>query len=266
MTGAEGIDYSFLVQTRNNWEELVRSIDSIRSEAPTCSEVVVVDGSDVPFGEEPVRVLVGDERIRLTYALDERLGVYNAINVGIRKSSGRWLIVITAGDSLETGAKAMLESIRNSGAEVVVFSQNVIDQDGRLSYQFFPTEKSAWPHQSVIIRREVHERLGFYPTEFRYAACQCLFAHIRTHANVQMRREIFSTFRLGGLTSGASLRRSREIFAVHRRLGHGYSVAVLHGYVYPYIRFVLERIPLFRGVVRRLRRMVYREYQQIPGS
>ena len=256
-------DFSFLIQTRNNRQELKMSVESVCSEAPPASEMVVVDGSDEPFGEDYMREIMSNANIGLVYRLDERLGPYNAMNVGIKNSCGRWVIVITAGDTLEKGAGLLLESIKDSDHEVVVFSQNVVDQYGHLSYQFYPTEKSAWPHQSVVIRREVHERLGMYPTECNYTSDQLFFAGIRTKTKFMIRPEILSTFRLGGITSGApSLRRLRGIYVVSRKLGRGHFLSALHGYLFPCVRFILERYPVFRGVVNRFRRAIYPHYKK----
>jgi hypothetical protein len=250
-------DYSFLIQTRNNRSELERTIQSICCEAPSSSQIVVVDGSDVPFGMELIRSMVTNSKIAVVYELDEQKGVFNAMNVGVLKSNGRRLIVLPAGDTMEMGAKELLRSINNSNKEVVVFSQHIIDQEGKLSLRFFPTAKSVWPHQSVVLRREVHEKWGLYPMGYRFLSDQYFFADVRMKVAFEIRPEVLTAFWLGGISSGATMQQSREIWSVRRKLGCGQVSAALHGFVYPYIRWVLERSPAFRGVVTKLRRMIY---------
>ena len=57
----------------------VRPYPSVRQEAPSGSEVVVVDGSDQPLGADCIRSMIADDSLKLTYMSDEPKGVYNGI-------------------------------------------------------------------------------------------------------------------------------------------------------------------------------------------
>jgi len=255
-------DFSFIVTTRNNSKELVRTINSIISEAPSKSEIVVVDGSDEPPGKEWVinNFLLKD--IQLTYTLDNKVGVYDAMNVGIENSLGEWIIIMTAGDYLETNAKALLESIRHLEKEVVVFAQHVENQSGNLSFTFTPTHNSIWPHQSVIVKRKVHEIEGLYSLDYRYGSEQYLFASIRKAFPFDLRKEVFSVFCLGGITSGSSLAMSKDVFAIRRKLGHGLISSFIHSYIFPPIRFGLEKYTFLRPLSMRIKRAIFSNYNK----
>lgn len=251
------IGYSFIITTRNNKDELTLTVNSICAEAPMQSEIVVVDGSDKPLGADCVKSMMSNDNVDLVYIVDEKKGVFHALNMGIANSCGLWLDFVPAGDTLEKGARTLLESLRDSEDDLIVFSQNVIDQYNQLSYLYCPTEKSVWPHQSVIIKRQVHETFGLFPEKYRYSSDQQFFARIRKNTKYRIRDEVLSVFRLGGITSGVSLLQSREIFEFRRALGCGLFYSTISAYLFPYVRFLLERYAFTNGAVRMLRRIVY---------
>ncbi len=255
--GQPQVWFSFVIVTRNNQDELLQTVQSICDELPESSEIVIVDGSDKSLGQGYIKELLGNSSASLVYLLDEKQGVYHAQNIGISSSSGQWIVVINSGDTLELGARSHLESIRHSQNDLIVFGQNVVDHYGNLSYACHPTADSVWPHQSVIAHRSVHEKYGFYPEEFRFTSEQLFFAQIRKKATYTIRNEVLSVFRLGGLTSGASVARSKEIFIVRRALGAGLIYSAANAFIFPYVRYMLERYRLLAPLVTALRKLLY---------
>ena len=261
-------DFSFIITTRNNTGELVRTIESLIAEAPDKSEMVIVDGSDSPLGKEWVLNNFVLNHIHLTYMLDNKNGVYPcggiypAMNDGIEKSLGLWVIIMTAGDCLEVKAKTLLESLRSEEKAVVVFAQNVVDQSGRVAFTLIPSAKSIWPHQSVILKRRVHETEGLYPLNYCYSSEQYLFAKIRKALPYKLRKEVLTVFYLGGITSRSSLAMSRDTFAVRRQLGNGLVSSFIRSYVTPPVRVVLERNALIRPLATLIRRVVFSGYKK----
>jgi len=255
------ISFSFVIVTRNNPEELQQTVHSICRELPESSEIVIVDGSDEPFGFECIKNMLGDASAPIVYRLDEKKGVYHAQNIGISCSSGQWIIVINSGDTLEQGARTHLDSIRDSKDDLIVFGQNVVDMYGKLAYACHPTADSVWPHQSVVAHRRVHNKFGLYPESFRFTSEQLFYAQIRNSIKFSIRNEVISVFRLGGLTSGASLARSKEIFVVRRALGAGVLYSTASAFIFPYIRYMLERYQVLAPLVTTLRKLLYPCYR-----
>jgi len=254
-------DFSFIITTRNNEDELNRTINSIVRESLPNSEMVVVDGSDFPLTKGRVQKLL-DGSLTLTYVLDNKKGVFNAMNLGVQNSYGCWIIMITAGDILKSGAKSLLEIVKFSERDVVVFAQDYIDQSGNLSYSFYPTHLSIWPHQSVVLRRTIHEKVGLYPEQYRFASDQYLFADVRKNADIEIRQEVFSTFYLGGITSGASIPMSYELYGLRRKLGNGLLFSFIQSFIFIYIRFLLEKNQSTRALSALLRRFLFSYYKK----
>lgn len=256
-------DFSFIVTTRNNPEELKTTIVSIAIEAPENSELVVVDGSDLSLGVNIVQALIpSGVTLSIGYVLDNKSGVYDAMNIGVKNTHGRWLIMVPAGDRINQGAKRLLESLRNSTLDAVVFAQHLADPRGKILYSFVPSDKTIWPHQSVILKRTVHERFGLYPEKYRYSSDQFFFAIIRRKIDYELRPEVISTFMLGGISSGASLERSREWYVLRRELGEGRIPSLLRAYIFPYLRAWLERWSGFDGIASKLRVWMLKNYRR----
>jgi glycosyltransferase involved in cell wall biosynthesis len=253
-------DFSFIVPMRNNPGDLQRSLTSICNEAPDRSEVVVIDGSDIPLGEQAVRDMLTSSGVILVYSCDDRAGVFSAMNVGVLASRGKWLVMMPGGDFVNPGTRQVLESVLSTAADAVVFAQDMARPDcGRL-YSFTPTKNSIWPHHSVVLRRAVHERFGLYPIHYKYSADQQFFAEIRNYIRFEMRPEVLTTFLLGGLSSSSTRQLSEELYQLRRKLGHSAFYSYFRSYITPQIRAWLERYSGYGGVATLIRTVLMSNY------
>lgn len=257
-------DFSFIVTTRNNPKELQRTLSSIISEAPDDCEIIIVDGSDNPKGKNFYLNVLETKKIKLNYLNDNKKGIYNAMNLGVENSLGNWLIMLTAGDYLKFGSKELFKIILNSCSDVIVFSQDVEGYNGRINFSFYPTVRTVWPHQSVVIKRVIHERIGLYPIDkkYKYSSEQFLFLEIRKSVKFEIRNEIFSVFCLGGLSSTTSLSKSYESFRGKVAHGQGVITSFFQAYIFTNIRYFLEKNILFERFSVFLRIRMYSYYKQ----
>lgn len=259
-------DFSFIITTRNNIGELIETLNSISSEVPKNSEIIIVDGSDKPLGKQKILDLLKSDEVSVTYVLDNKKGVYAAMNVGVENSNGLWIVMITAGDYLLKGGCKLLDNIKYSEKEAVVFSQDIIDQSRKLAYTHEPTVKSIWPHQSVILKRSVHEKLGLYPIEYPFLAEQYLFIELRNKLTYEIRKERLTAFCLGGITSGASLKNSWNTYEVRRKLGTNVFSAFVQAYIFTFVRNFLEGSKLLRPLSMKIRKTFFAYYIKPKGN
>lgn len=124
--------FSIVVPTRDNLTEFRATIDSILSEAPPCSEIIIVDSSNPPIPSPEIQ-RINDSRYIARLIHTEPRGIFEAINDGIKLAKGNWIVVLTAGDGFVSGARQLLESLGDSTEDVYVFSQNVLDPE----YNFY---------------------------------------------------------------------------------------------------------------------------------
>ena len=255
-------DFSFIVPMRNNTNDLRVSLDSICAEAPSNSEVIVVDGSDNLLGEELVRAMLSRSDISLTYKCDDKTGVFGAMNVGVLATKGLWIIMMPAGDYINFGAGKILENIKDSDLDAIVFAQDMATPTGVRLYSFFPTSRTIWPHHSVALKRAVHERFGLYPLEYHFSSDQQFFANVRRHIRFEVRPDVLTTFLLGGISSSASIRLSRELYELRRKLGHGVLSAYFRAYVTPNVRAWIERNVGYGNIAMKVRVLFFSNYRR----
>jgi glycosyltransferase involved in cell wall biosynthesis len=258
-------DFSFVIPTRNNLDELARSLLSISNEAPNKSEVIVVDGSDIAIGEDKIYKLSSIGKVNVRYILENKKGVFSAINDGIIESRGKWIIVLTAGDYFVDGACELLSKIENSQKDAIVFAQNVVDQRNKLQYSFYPTLDSVWPHQSMVLKRKIHEQIGLYPTEYRHVSEHYLIKRVKEVANVELIPDVLSVFCLGGISSGASNAQAKERYQLSRDLGNGILYSFIKAYFLPNIRYYIENNKVLNPLATLLRKLFF-DYYKTPQN
>jgi len=255
-------DFSFVVITRNNPSEFSKTIKSIDEEAPSNSELVVIDGNDQPYGIEYLKRVITNHDISINYFLDEKKGIFFAQNSGVLQSQGKWIVVINAGDFLNTGTKKLLISIREEIVDAVIFAQVAIEISGKPVYKFTPTESTVWPHQSVVLKRSVYEKYGIYPTDKPYNSDIVFFAKVRKLIIYKFRSEVLTSYLLGGMSSQISYKRSVEHFKEYRTQELGLFTAILKSFISPVIRYLMERSALLRPLTYYLKILIYPYYSK----
>ena len=189
-------------------------------------------------------------------------GVYSALNSGIRVSTRPWLQVVNSGDQICRGARGEIRKAISADAmtSVHVFSQRA-GSEGETGYVFKPNSSSVWPHQSVVLRAIVHERLGAYETGLRFVSDQVFLAKARKSFKCKIHEFVLTSYDLHGMSSVVSLRLSREVWIMWRSLGRGPLEAFWRAWVKPWARMITERL-LGHDVVVRMKILMTSDYQQ----
>lgn len=94
--------FSVIIPNYNCGRKLGATIESVLSQRAGLYELIVVDGGSA---DDTLDVL-GKFAGRLSYVSEPDRGVYDAINKGVRMSSGKYVLVLGAGDRLREGALA----------------------------------------------------------------------------------------------------------------------------------------------------------------
>jgi glycosyltransferase involved in cell wall biosynthesis len=168
---------SVITLTYNTASTLPRLIASLRQQTDPDFEWVIADGGSNDGTLELLRG-IDDIDIRITSEPDH--GIYDALNRGVRASSGEYYVVIGADDFFEPDA------IRNFRANVYDASGNPVDMvasawtsQGKL---FQPRKGMGWLYGmrgvaschsvALLIRKGLHERFGYYSNDFTLCADQ----------------------------------------------------------------------------------------------
>ena len=154
---------SIITICRNNEAGLKRTIDSVINQSYKDVEYIIIDG-DSKDGTTSL-VAKYQEHFSITYISEPDEGIYDAMNKGIKLSSGSWLNFMNAGDTFYD---------KDSINKAIPFLKNELDivyGDTEIIYKDFKTIKDEpipqklWmgriPHQSSFIKSSTMKKYGY---------------------------------------------------------------------------------------------------------
>lgn len=154
---------------------LIATLESLKLVGSEIEHVCVVPAND----SEGIKIWKAhdlENNFKLVH--DNGIGIYSAMNVGARASTGEYLLFLNAGDKLLTQERncEILNFIRSVQAELYIFKANapwstpqVKDvQDFR---KFVLCDPEVFiSHQATIISKVLFEKLGLFHEKFKIAA------------------------------------------------------------------------------------------------
>lgn len=167
---------SIVTVNLNHRDGLARTLASIGRQTFTDREVVVVDGGSTDGSVELLRENPGG--VVTSFASERDAGIYDAMNKGVARARGTYVLFLNGGDSF--AADDALEKVLAAGPNVedVVYADVLIEAvDGTirrwstpevLDLDYFMV--TTLPHQAVLFRRALFERVGLHDTSFRICA------------------------------------------------------------------------------------------------
>lgn len=155
-------------------------------------------------------------------------GIYSAMNKGINKANGEWLIFLNGGDQFNNFY--VLEKVflnqNYDGVSVLYGNEERFLADGRNTIYYVPELipkyfmcYQAFPHQSMFYRKYMFEKYGGYDETYRITGdseknTQLLLAHEKfQHIDV-----IVSTFVLDGISNNRKYKKLLEEEKYRRRI------------------------------------------------
>ncbi len=189
---SENLKISIITINYNNATGLEKTIQSILSQTYKNIEYLIIDGGSGDGSREILERYTAD----ITFWVSEKdSGIYNAMNKGILKSGGEYLLFMNSGDIFVD--QLVVSDVVNSGLteDLVygdVYAENELRRKSwcpspKLTFNVFFRESI--PHQSTFIRRSLFDIVGLYNEQLKIvsdwefsmlAVCkyQCSYRHI----------------------------------------------------------------------------------------
>ena len=164
---------SVITPTFNSGAKIAATVGSVLSQRQGLYEYLVIDGGSTDDTLAHLRA----QGAALRYISERDQGIYDAMNKGIRLTSGKFLYFLGAGDRLLPGVlEAIAAEIRKLPGQSrtarptllygnVNLSQESRPYDGRFDH--FKLLRHNICHQAIFYQRSVFERLGSYNTKYR---------------------------------------------------------------------------------------------------
>lgn len=161
----------------NNAEGLRRTMESVYAQTCRDFEYIVVDGASSD-GSVAVIKEYAQKLENFQWTSEPDTGIYDAMNRGIRKSSGEYVLMLNSGDFLID--EHVIEWIMPELHTEDMIQGNVIEDYpdktiryrgyGRSDISFFDVMDANFPHQAMFIKLSTMEQYGYYDASYKKGA------------------------------------------------------------------------------------------------
>lgn len=202
---------SIITINYNNADGLLRTVESVLSQTEKDFEYIVIDGGSTDASKDILR----KHETSFSYCISEKdAGIYNAMNKGWRKASGKYCLFLNSGDYLydKNVIEKAIHVLENSKQEVVYGDLNIFDNTNSIIRRFGEPVSLYYfyydflPHPASFIQRALLEQLNGYRENYRVISDWIFFIEAfvakATFAKVDL---IVSAFNNLGISSGSNL-------------------------------------------------------------
>ncbi len=198
---------SIITVNLNNCDGLRKTVESVLAQSWREFEYLIIDGESTDGSAEYLASVAKD----LTWWVSEKdRGIYEAMNKGIERANGEYLLFLNSGDFLAN--REILEKIHNEFQDTDIVYGDLILQlkDGRLETREYPdvpdnffVYENSLPHPTSFIRKELFKRIGLYNENDRLTPdwqffMKALFEFGATYKHL---RTAVTVYNLDGLSS-----------------------------------------------------------------
>ena len=165
---------SIITINRNNAFGLEGTMKSVLSQTSSSFESVVVDGASSDGSVEIIRRFADNCGNRMKWISEPDMGIYNAMNKGIRMASGDYVQFLNSGDCLadETVVERMMRALEQNNYPSILYGNMLKDMpDGMIlrdrcfagqDITFLGFYVGTLNHSPALIRRSLFDKYGYY--------------------------------------------------------------------------------------------------------
>jgi glycosyltransferase involved in cell wall biosynthesis len=172
---------SIITINLNNLVGLQKTMQSVFEQNFSGYEYIIVDGGSTD-GSKEYMTQFSD---KLSYSVSEKdNGVYDAMNKGIAKARGTFLMFLNSGDFLvnQNVLMSLNKYVTTEVSDIFYGNIQITDQAGSVSHLQYPStltlaylNKVTINHQASLIKLSLFKEMGLYDTSFSLAADYAFF-------------------------------------------------------------------------------------------
>ena len=177
---------SIITINYNNAAGLKKTLDSVAEQTYTDFEHIIVDGAStdgsvdeiIAYSQTPVA-----NRHQITWISEPDTGIYNAMNKGIKIAKGEYLLMLNSGDYL-INEHVISEVLPYLDGTDIVQGNLILNVHGKFmlhkgyahsDLSFIEIQHGDFPHQSMFIKKSLHDMYGYYDESYRFIADTLFF-------------------------------------------------------------------------------------------
>lgn len=165
---------SIITVCYNCKKSLEKTIKSVTSQTYQNKEFIIIDG----YSHDGTADLVNSYTSAIDVFISEPdNGIYDAMNKGIKLSSGEWLIFMNAGDTFydENVLTHIFEENFSKDIQFIYSDYFIKLCNGEIRKRVTNRHKGIVHHQSSIYRRKLHSQYGLYIVTHPYIISDLMF-------------------------------------------------------------------------------------------
>ena len=196
---------SIITVNLNNRDGLQKTIESVILQTYSNIEYLIIDGASQ---DGSIDIIKKYEKNLAYWTSEKDQGVYDAMNKGIKHSTGDYLLFLNSGDSL-AGSTAIEQLIQSGENKDIIYGNvNYIfdtfiqksDYPRYLTFDYFIF--NTLPHPATLIKKDVFEKAGLYDISLPISADWKLFltAIFQYNCSYKLVDIIVSDFYMNGMS------------------------------------------------------------------
>lgn len=170
---------SVITINRNNAEGLRRTMMSVLNQSCSEFEYIVIDGASTDKSVEVMDELaekIAAIPVKVEAKSEPDAGLYNAMNKGVRKATGEYVLMLNSGDEFADDHVVASILPMLDGTDIIQGNTIRTNLDGmewiyrgygRSEIDFIDVQQGHFPHQASFCRRVIFDRFGFFDESYR---------------------------------------------------------------------------------------------------
>lgn len=216
-----------------NSEAVIRkTIESVLDQTYDNVEYLIIDGASkdktIQIAEE-YKELFHHKGYTYKIISETDKGIYDAMNKGIKKSTGKLIGMINSGDWYEPDAiETAVNAYKKNKYDLFYADINLINEKGKTIVKHsrmdrFPTSRH-WNHPTMFVTRETYKALGLYRGEGIHDDFEFFLRARRKNKKITIVNKTIASFVTGGASNDKSFEKCK------RRCFDRYKAYRLNGY------------------------------------
>lgn len=211
---------SIITINYNNVAGLQKTIDSVLNQTWQEFEYIVIDGGST----DGSATYLASHNNELTYWVSEPdQGIYNAMNKGIAKATGEYLLFLNSGDHLYNEDVLRKNNHTLLDFDLITFDLNIKGENIEKNivfpnhFKFLDLYVSSYYsllHPVTFIKKELFDTVGLYDEKYKIISDWKFFmlALFKFNCSYKKIESTLTTFYLGGISSGSANQIERKKF------------------------------------------------------
>ncbi len=191
----------------NSSEGLGKTVESVLSQTYTDLEYIVIDGQSTDGSVDYLQTL---DNTMVNWISESDSGVFNAMNKGIKRANGDYLLFLNSGDIL-TSSSAIMDFVYHPDFKGDIIYGDYKFHNGNKIYPDTLTPhyfmKTSLPHQSTFFRM-LFDEMGGYDESYRFGADRAFFIKCYLSETYKFQHILYflTVFDMSGISNDAQER------------------------------------------------------------